>query len=164
MLLKAKCIISLPSVNSNWSYGPEKPKLGQISFDLYDFELWPLTLTFRMDISFVHVNNSWKFHDDTMMGMIRWWEHSEKCGRQTDGQTDRQMDWTIHRAAWLQLKILSGHLTNKIYNFTIYVQKRKYSLPVASSIQVWFAVTNVSRLYSQLSRLYAMQSCFFLVL
>ena len=33
--------------------------------------------------------------------MIRWWEHSQK------GVTDRQTDWTIHRAAWSQLKIIA---------------------------------------------------------
>ena len=35
--------------------------------------------------------------------MIRWWEHSQKGV--TDRQTDGQTDWTIHRAAWSQLKI-----------------------------------------------------------
>ena len=29
MLLQALCIISMPSVNSNWSYSPETPNLGQ---------------------------------------------------------------------------------------------------------------------------------------
>ena len=52
-------------VNSNWSYSPETPKLG---YDLFDLDLWPLTLTFCMDITFVIGNNVWKFHDDTMMG------------------------------------------------------------------------------------------------
>ena len=59
-----------------------------------------------MDITFDHGNNSWKFHDDTMMGT--WWK---KCDRQTDGQTDRQTDGrtenTICRAAWSQLKMSS---------------------------------------------------------
>ena len=38
--------------------------------------------------------------------MIGWWEHSQKgvTDRQTDRRTDGQTDWTIHRAAWLQLK------------------------------------------------------------
>ena len=40
----------------------------KICFDLCDLDLWPLTLTFCMDITSVHGNNSWKFHDDTMMG------------------------------------------------------------------------------------------------
>ena len=61
------------------------------------FDLWPLTLTFCMDITFDHGNNSWKFHDDTMMGT--WWK---RCDRQTDGRTD----WTSHIAAWSQLKTL----------------------------------------------------------
>ena len=52
-------------MNSNWSDGPETAKLG---FDLCDLDLWPPTLTFRMDITFVIGNNSWKFHDDMMMG------------------------------------------------------------------------------------------------
>ena len=33
-----------------------------------DLDLWPLTLIFCMDVTFVSGNNSWKFHDDTMMG------------------------------------------------------------------------------------------------
>ena len=48
--------------------------------------------------------------------MIRWQRHSEK------GVTDRQTDWTIHRAAWSQLKKslttlfcpLEGHRVKKI--------------------------------------------------
>ena len=37
--------------------------------------------------------------------MIRWWEHSQK------GVMDRQTDWTIHRAAWSQLKIQDSNKT-----------------------------------------------------
>ena len=65
MLLQALCIISSPYLNSNWSYGSEMAKL---SFDLCDLDLWPLTLSIVIDTSFVIGNNSWKFHDDTMMG------------------------------------------------------------------------------------------------
>ena len=43
--------MSSPYVNSNWSYGPEMAKLG---FDLCDLDLWPLTLTFCMDVTFVN--------------------------------------------------------------------------------------------------------------
>ena len=42
--------------------------MAKLGFDLCDLDLWPLTLTFRMDITFVIGNHSWKFHDDTMMG------------------------------------------------------------------------------------------------
>ena len=65
MVLQAVCMISLPYVNSNWSNGPVTAKLG---FDLCDLDHWPLTLTFCTDITSVHGNIFWKFHDDTMMG------------------------------------------------------------------------------------------------
>ena len=59
------CIISSPYVNSPRSYNPETAKLG---FDLCDLDLWPLTLTFCMDINFVIANISWNLHDETIMG------------------------------------------------------------------------------------------------
>ena len=62
---QALCIISSSYVNSNWIYSPETAKLG---YDLCDLDLWPLTLTFCMDVTFVIGNNFWKFHDDRMMG------------------------------------------------------------------------------------------------
>ena len=77
---QAFCIISSTYVNSNWSYSPEMAKLG---FDLCDLQLWLLTLTFCMDITFVNGNNSWKIHDDTMTGTL-W----KRCHRRTDGRTE----------------------------------------------------------------------------
>ena len=46
MLLQALCIISQPLVNSNWSYSPEKPNLGQIQWFLEpcDLAIWRITL------------------------------------------------------------------------------------------------------------------------
>ena len=46
MLLQALCIISYPLVNSNWSYSPETPNLGQIWRFLgpCDLEIWWMTL------------------------------------------------------------------------------------------------------------------------
>ena len=61
---KALCIIASSCMNSNWSYGPETAKL---VVDLCYLDLWPLTLTFCMDVTSVIGDNSWKFHDDTMM-------------------------------------------------------------------------------------------------
>ena len=49
-----------------FSYSPETVKLG---CDLCVLDLWPLTLTFCMYVTFVTGDNSWKFHDDTMMGI-----------------------------------------------------------------------------------------------
>ena len=80
---RALCIILSSYVNSNWSYSPETAKLG---YDLGDLDLWPMTLTFCMDITFVIGNNSENF-------VAIWWqEHSEKGDRQTDGRTDRQKE------------------------------------------------------------------------
>ena len=46
MLLQALCIIWYPLVNSNWSYSPETPNLGQIRWFLEpcDLEIWRMTL------------------------------------------------------------------------------------------------------------------------
>ena len=46
MLLQALCIISKPLVNSNWSYSPEIPNLGQIRrfLEPCDLEIWRMTL------------------------------------------------------------------------------------------------------------------------
>ena len=62
---------------------------------LYDLDLWPLTLTFCMNITFVNGNHSRKFHDNTMTGTL-W----KRCYRQTDGLTGR----SVLRTAWSQLK------------------------------------------------------------
>ena len=45
MLLQALCIISYPLVNSNWSYSPETPNLGQIRrfLEPCDLEIWQMT-------------------------------------------------------------------------------------------------------------------------
>ena len=46
MLLQALCIISKPLVNSNWSYSPETPNLGQIRrfLEPCDLVIWRMTL------------------------------------------------------------------------------------------------------------------------
>ena len=46
MLLQALCIISYPLVNSNWSYSPETPNLGQIRrfLEPCNLEIWWMTL------------------------------------------------------------------------------------------------------------------------
>ena len=151
-------------MNSNWSYSPETPNLGQIRSFLEpcDLEIWWMTLknnrapllsiiklyasshhhmwiqtgvTVRKRLSWVVTSVTltfdlwpWPFAWTSLLSlvitpenfmMIGWWEHSQKgvtdrrtdgrTDRQTDGQTDRRTDWTIHRAAWSQLKTI-GHL------------------------------------------------------
>ena len=46
MLLQALCSISYPFVNSNWSYSPETPNLGQIRrfLEPCDLKIWRITL------------------------------------------------------------------------------------------------------------------------
>ena len=77
---QALCIISSPYVNSNWGYGPETAKWGH---GLCDLDLWPLTLTFCMDITSVDGNNFSRWYDDRNIVKKVWW---------TDRQTDRQTD------------------------------------------------------------------------
>ena len=76
--LRAFCIISYPSVNSNWSYSPEMPKLGQNL--LWP---WPLTFTFCRNIISVSGNYFWKFHNDTIWGTL-WKRCDWQRGRQTE--------------------------------------------------------------------------------
>ena len=92
--IKLQCIISLPYVNSNWSYGQETANLG---FDLCDLDLWPLTLIFCMDITLVNGNHSWE---------ISWWYGDKKRWQEhcNKGVMDGRTDWSALRASWLQLK------------------------------------------------------------
>ena len=81
------------------------------------FDLWPWPFAWTSLLSLV-------ITPDIFM-MIGWWEHSQKgvTDRQTDGRTDgrtdgwtdRRTDWTIHRAAWSQLKVLR---VNEVYLLT----------------------------------------------
>ena len=68
------------------SYGPETTKL---CFDLCGLDLWPLTLTFCMDITSVIGKISWWYDEGNMVKNV--------C--QTDGQTEP------FRAAWSRLNI-----------------------------------------------------------
>ena len=144
-------------MNSNWSYSPETPNLGQSRrfLEPCDLEIWRMTLknnrapllsiiklyasfhhhmwiqagvTVRKRLSWVVTSVTltydlwpWPFAWTSLLSLvitpenfmlIRWWEHSQKgvTDRQTDRRTDRQTDWTIHRAAWSQLKIYCSFL------------------------------------------------------
>ena len=62
------------------------------------FDLWPWPFAWTSLLSLVTTSENFM--------MIQWWEHSQKgvTDGQTDRRTDRRTDWTIHRAAWSQLK------------------------------------------------------------
>ena len=81
MLLQALCIISYPLVNSNWSYSPEKPNLGQIRrfLEPCDLEIWQLTLknnrapplsNIKLYVSFHH--HMWIQTGVTVQKLLRW--------------------------------------------------------------------------------------------
>ena len=70
------------------------------------FDLWPWPFARTSLLSLVITPENFM--------MIRWWEHSEKGV--TDGQTDRQTDWTSHIAAWSQLKTI-GHLSYPLSSY-----------------------------------------------
>ena len=61
---------------------------GSICIDLCHLDLWPLTLTFCMDITFVNGNNCQKFEVDTMIRSL--WKRCDRWtdGRMTDGRTE----------------------------------------------------------------------------
>ena len=65
------------------------------------FDLWPFAWASLLSLVITP--------EDFMM--IRWWEHGQKGV--TDRQTYRQTDgWTIHRAAWSQLKTSAASPAN----------------------------------------------------
>ena len=68
MLLQALCSISYPLVNSNWSYSPETPNLGQIwrLLELCDLEIWQMTLRNNRAPHLCHFKLCVSFH-------THWW-------------------------------------------------------------------------------------------
>ena len=126
MLLQALCSISHPLVNSNWSYSPETPNLGQIRRFLApcDLEIWrmalknnrePLLSNMKLYVSFRH--HMWIQTGVTVRKRLSWVVTSVTLtgvtDRQTDRQTDRRTENTIHRAAWSQLIIEQKHKTSQ---------------------------------------------------
>ena len=68
MLLQALCRISSPLVNSNWSYSPETPNLGQIwrLIEPCDLEIWRMTLRNNRAPLLCHFKLYVSFH-------THWW-------------------------------------------------------------------------------------------
>ena len=105
------------------------------------FDLWPWPFAWTSHLSLVTTSENFM--------MIRWWEHSQKgvMDRQTDGQTDRQTENTIHRAAWSQLKTI-GHLfyaTSSFVHHFIAINEFKLELQsgnaqFGSNLKIFWAV------------------------
>ena len=94
------------------------------------FDLWPWPFAWTSLLSLVITPENFM--------MIGWWEHSQKgvTDRRTDGRTDRQTDgrtdWTIHRAAWSQLKTI-GHLFYVASSFMYhFIAIREFKLKLQS--------------------------------
>ena len=67
--------------------GVTVPKRLNLGFDLCDLDLWPLTLTFYIDITSVTGNKiSWWFDDGNILKNV--WQTDRRADGQTDGQTD----------------------------------------------------------------------------
>ena len=89
-----------------WTGVPVRKRLkGFMTYVTLTFGLWPWPFAWTLPLSMVITPEIFK--------VIRWEEHCQKVWqtdrhlRQTDRQTEGRMDWTIHRAAWSQLKTSS---------------------------------------------------------
>ena len=67
---------------------------GVMTFVTLTFDFWPWPFAWTSCLSMILTLENFR--------KIQWEEHCQKDV--TDGRTDRQTDWTIHRAAWSQLK------------------------------------------------------------
>ena len=82
------------------------PNWSKTCFDLCDPDLWPLTLTFGMDITFVNGYYVWIFHEDTMRATF------EKGV--TDRRTDRQTERPFMKLLGRSWKMIWKNKTGKI--------------------------------------------------
>ena len=91
MLLQALCIISYPLVNSNWSYSPETPNLGQIRrfLELCDLEIWWMTLENNRAPLLCYFKLSAAFH-------THWWIQTRVAVRKRQSGSNS----TIFRGVW----------------------------------------------------------------
>ena len=95
------------------------------------FHLWPWPFAWILPWSLVIIPENFM--------MIRSWEHSQKDV--TDGPTD----WTTHRAAWSQLKILqhligANKLTHWPYEAIWWHKSGSTLAQVTACCQYWFII------------------------
>ena len=118
----------------------KRPNSGKM-FDVCDLDLWPLTLTFCMDITFVSGNNSWKFHDDTLRGT--WWKG---CDRPMDGRTDRSVLRGCGRifqhsiSAITIIKVLIIGISNNKYDLMVVWSYEKFSIKTVYTCSMLFGL------------------------
>ena len=119
-------------MNSNWSYSPEMPNLGQIwqffTSVTLTFDLWPWPFAWT---------SLWSLVINFMM--ILWWEHCQKGV--TDRQTDGQTEIAVLKAAWSQLKIPLGFASQSVgtsqMTGSIWTVEDSMTLDVNSDNSIW---------------------------
>ena len=108
MLLQALCIISYPLVNSNWSYSPETPNLGQIRrfWEPCDLVIWRMTLKNNLHLpvralSKVLLLPVWVWlvlpstaYSKSMLPLDLW------CQASLQGLPERHLVKTVHCWGW----------------------------------------------------------------
>ena len=101
----------------------KRPNWDKICFDLCDLDHWPLTLTYCMDITFVNVKNSWKFHDD-MMSETSW----KRCNGRTDGRTDGQTEVFLELLGRMLLSFVEKYIRSLLKSWTSWAINETISL------------------------------------
>ena len=104
------------------------------------FDLWPRPFAWTSLLSLVITPENFI--------MIRRWDHSQKgmTDGQTDGRTDRRTDWTIHRAAWSQLKMRQmEYIQNWVVGERIVATNRIIGCwqPHSLSWLCWYTLTRI---------------------
>ena len=127
MLFQALCIISYPLVNSNWSYSPETPNLGQIwrFLEPCDHEIWQMTLQNNWaplqalcSILYPLVNSNWSYSPETPnLGQI--WRFLELCDLEIWRMTFKnnrapllsniKLYVSFHHHMWIKLELQCGN-------------------------------------------------------
>ena len=84
------------------------------------FDIWPWPFPWTLFLSIIITPENFM--------IIRWEEHCQKgvTDGQTDRQRNRQTDWTIHRAAWSQLKIWNMH--TQLYSYGLELGQNTWEL------------------------------------
>ena len=112
MLLQALYIISLPSVNSNWSYSPETPNSGQNQrlFVPCDLEIWRMTLKNNRAPLLCHIKLCTSFH------CHMWIQTGVTVRKQLSCDLDL---WSLTLAFHMDITFVNGNHSWKFHDDTM---------------------------------------------
>ena len=129
MLLQALCSISYPLVNSNWSYSPETPNLGQIRWFLEpcDLEIWRITLKNNRAPLLCYFKLCAAFR-------IHWWIQTGVIVRKRPILSNIKLYVSFHHHMWIQTgvivrKWLSWVVTSVTLTFDLWPWPFAWTLP-----------------------------------